>query len=70
MAQLSFNTVFYDQLIKNIQSFLSKYKNNKFTNYQEMAEEYNKLVSDISRSSGNQLSKFEPYIKRRTNFFI
>lgn len=70
MAQLSFNTIFYDQLVKNIQTFLGKYKNNNFASYEEMAQEYNKLISDINRYSGSQISKYDPYIKRRTNFFF
>lgn len=65
MTQLSFNTVFYDQLVKNIQSFLSKYDKNEFSTYQEMSEQYNKLISDINRYSGSQISKYDPYIKRR-----
>jgi ABC-type Zn uptake system ZnuABC Zn-binding protein ZnuA len=66
MAQLSFNTVFYDQLVKNIQSFISKYNKNEFSTYQQMSEQYNKLISDINRYSGSQISKYDPYIKRRT----
>jgi hypothetical protein len=66
MAQLSYNTVFYDQLIHKIRTFLLKHKNNEFANYQELAEEYSKVISDINNYSGVQLSKYDPYIKRRT----
>ena len=70
MAQLSFNTVFYDQLVKSIQSFLSKYNKNEFSTYQEMSEQYNKLISDINKYSGLQISKYDPYIKRRAICFF
>jgi len=64
MAQLSYNTVFYDQLIMKIKDFMIKYKNNEFSSYQELAEKYNELISDINNYSGSQVSKFDPYIKR------
>jgi len=67
MAQLSYNTVFYDQLIMKIKDFMIKYKNNEFSSYQELAEKYNNLISDINKYSGSQFAKFDPYIKRRTS---
>jgi len=67
MAQLSYNTVFYDQLIMKIKDFMIKYKNNEFSSYQELAEKYNELISDINNYSGSQVSKFDPYIKRWTS---
>jgi hypothetical protein len=66
MAQLSYNTVFYDQLIHKIKTFLIKHKNNEFANYEELAEEYKKVVTDINNYSGTQISSYDPYIKRRT----
>jgi hypothetical protein len=69
MAQLSYNTVFYDQLILKIRDFLSRYNSNNFSTYQEMADEYSKLITDINNYSGSQISNFEPYIKRRTCYF-
>jgi hypothetical protein len=67
MAQLSYNTVFYDQLILKISDFLSRYNSNKFSTYQEMADEYSKLITEINNYSGSQVSYFDPYIKRRTS---
>jgi len=63
MAQLSTNTVFYDQIIKKIQEFISKYKNNKTASYSEIAEAYSLLVSEINKYSLTQISRYNPIIK-------
>lgn len=63
MAQLSTNTIFYDQIIKKIQDFISKYKNNRSASYGEVAEQYNALITDINKYANTQISKYEPVIK-------
>lgn len=63
MAQLSYNTTTYDQLILRIRKFLIRYNNNEFSSYEEMANEYNNLLSDVNNYSGTQISKYDPYIK-------
>lgn len=63
MAQLSTNTIYYDQIIKKIQIFIAKYKNNKNASYPEIAQEYNTLVLEINKYAGAQISKYEPVIK-------
>lgn len=63
MAQLSYNTVFYDQLILRIKNFIIKYNNNNFSSYQELEKEYNNIVSDINKYSGSPMAKYDPYIK-------
>lgn len=63
MAQLSTNTVFYDQLIKRIQKFLRDYANNFFATEKEAAAEYHKLLTDINNYSTEPISKYEQVIK-------
>lgn len=76
MAQLSTNTVFYDQMIKRIQSFISKYKNNDMASYDEMAKEFESIVSDTNKfslepiSKYNQVTKGEPPSSKKFNEFI
>lgn len=63
MAQLSTNTIFYDQVIKKIQDFISKYKNNKNASYSEIAQEYSSLITEVNKYATNQISNYEPVIK-------
>jgi len=63
MAQLSVNTVFYDQLIKRIQKFLLKYSKNDIASYEQMAEEYNQLLTDVNKFSTMPISTYEQVIK-------
>jgi len=63
MAQLSTNTIYYDQIIKKIQEFISKYRNNKTASYTEISEEYNSLITEINKFVLKQSSKYEPIIK-------
>ena len=63
MAQLSTNTIFYDQLIKRIQAFLSKYMNNEVSSYEEMAVELEELITQANKYSLNPISKYEQVIK-------
>lgn len=63
MAQLSTNTIFYDQIIKKIQDFISRYRNNKTASYDEIAKEYNALVTEVNKYATKQTSRYEPVIK-------
>jgi hypothetical protein len=63
MAQLSTNTIFYDQIIKKIQDFINKYKNNKNASYSEIAEEYILLITEVNKYATSQISNYEPIIK-------
>lgn len=63
MAQLSTNTIFYDQIIKKIQDFIAKYKNNRNASYSEVAEAYNALVTEVNKYSTSQISTYNPVIK-------
>lgn len=76
MAQLSTSTTYYDQIIKKIQAFITKYQNNKTASYSEIATEYNTLITEINKYAGAQISKYEPVVKgeppssRKMNNFI
>jgi len=63
MAQLSSNTIFYDQIIKKIQDFILKYKNNNISSYQQMAKEYSQIITEVNKYPISQISKFDPVIK-------
>ncbi len=63
MAQLSTNTVFYDQLIKRIQSFLKKYSDNKNSSYEDMSKELNILITEINKYSSDPISRYNQVIK-------
>lgn len=63
MAQLSVNTVFYDQLIKRIQSFIKKYSSNNFSSHEEIANEFHSLITEINKYSTDPIAKYEQVIK-------
>lgn len=63
MAQLSTNTVYYDQIIKKIEDFISKYKNNRSASYPEIAEKYGELVTEVNKYILMQMCKYDPVIK-------
>jgi hypothetical protein len=63
MAQLSTNTIFYDQLIKRVQKFLRDYASNTFSTEKEAASEYHKLLTDINNYSTEPITKYEQVIK-------
>ena len=63
MAQLSTNTVFYDQLIKRVQSFLEKYSDNKVSSYEDMSKEFNILITEINKYSSDPISRYNQVIK-------
>lgn len=63
MAQISSNTLAYDQIYLKIKDFYLKEINNKFISNQERAEEYRKLLNEIHDSLGGPLVKFDPFIK-------
>ena len=58
MAQLSTNTVFYDQLIKRVQTFLRKYSQNTISSYEDMSEEFHILITEINKYSTEIQAKF------------
>ena len=76
MAQLSTNTVFYDQLIKRVQSFLKNHSDNKVSSYEDMAKEYNALITEINKYSGDPISRYQQVVKgeppssKRFNNFV
>lgn len=76
MAQLSTNTVFYDQLIKRVQSFLKNHSDNKVSSYEDMAKEYNVLITEINKYSGDPISRYQQVVKgeppssKRFNNFV
>jgi hypothetical protein len=63
MAQLSVNTVFYDQLIKKIQAFIKNYSNNNISSYEEMAKDFHALITEVNKYSTDPISKYEQVIK-------
>ena len=63
MAQLSTNTVFYDQLIKRVQSFLEKYSDNKVSSYEDMSKEFNILMTEVNKYSSDPISRYDQVIK-------
>lgn len=76
MAQLSTNTIFYDQLIKKIQNFLIKYTSNEISTYEEISKEFNSLLTEVNKYSTdpiakyNQFAKGEPPSSKKMNNFI
>jgi superfamily I DNA/RNA helicase len=76
MAQLSTNTIFYDQIITKIQDFINKYKNNRNASFTEIATEYNLLITEVNKYANDPIAKYEPIIKgeppssQRMNKFI
>ena len=63
MAQLSTNTIFYDQLIKAVQEFLRKYSNNQISSHDEMAHDMQELITFVNRYSGSPTTQYEQVIK-------
>lgn len=63
MAQLSTNTVFYDQLIKKVQAFLRKYSKNTVSSYEDMSEEFHTLITEINKYSTEPIAKYNQVIK-------
>lgn len=63
MAQLSTNTVFYDQLIKKVQAFLRKYTKNTVSSYEDMSEEFHALITEINKYSTDPIAKYNQVIK-------
>lgn len=63
MAQLSTNTIFYDQLIKRIQKFLVKNATNTFASEEEAAAEYHQILTDVNNYSSEPISNYEQVIK-------
>lgn len=63
MAQVSANTLTYDQIYLKIREFYVKEINNQFFTNQQRLEEYKNLLTDIYNSIGGPLVKFDPIIK-------
>ena len=62
MAQISANTLTYDQIYLKIREFYSKELQNQFVSNQQRLQEYKKLVTDLYESLGAPMTTFEPFI--------
>ena len=63
MAQISANTLTYDQIYLKIRDFYIKENSNQFGSNQERLTEYKKLISDIYQSVGGPTTKINLFIK-------
>ena len=63
MAQLSPNTIVYDQIIQKVSTFLSEYRENKYTDNAEILQEYQNIINYLNNNISNPLSVFDPFIK-------
>lgn len=63
MAQVSSNTLTYDQIYLKIRDFYFKELRNDFGSNQERLAEYKKLLNDIYQNVGGPTTEFIPYIK-------
>ena len=63
MAQVSANTLTYDQIYLKLKNFMIKDFNNEFLTNAEKIEEYNKILKEIQDSILDQDYYYEPFIK-------
>lgn len=63
MAQVSSNTLAYNQIFFKIKSFVASNLQNKFESLEDKVTAYNELLQDIYNTLGQPLTKFEPLIK-------
>jgi hypothetical protein len=63
MAQISANTITYDQIFLKLKSFIVKDFQNEFRTKAEKVEEYNKLLKEIQESIIDHQFYYDPYIK-------
>lgn len=63
MAQVSSNTLVYEQIFIKIREFLRQDFSNAFKTIEEKSTAYNKLIQDIYENLANPLTDFQPLIK-------
>lgn len=63
MAQVSSNTLTYDQIYIKIRDFYLKEVRGDFQSNQQRLEDYKKLLTDINESLLGPMTKYDPYIK-------
>jgi hypothetical protein len=63
MTQASSNTIFYEQVMHKVLDFIEKYRNKEIYSKQEIANEFNQIVSEINRSTNKPLVSIEQFIK-------
>lgn len=63
MTQASSNTIFYEQVMHKVLDFIEKYRNKEIYSKQEIANEFNQIVSEINRSTDKPLVSIEQFIK-------
>jgi len=63
MTQASSNTIFYEQIMHKVLDFIEKYRNKEIYSKQEIANEFNQIVSEINRSTDKPLVSIEQFIK-------
>ena len=63
MAQLSPNTIVYDQIIHKVSRFLNEYRENKYTDNAEILEEYQNIINYLSNNISGPLSTLDLFIK-------
>jgi len=63
MAQVSANTLTYDQIYLKLKNFMIKDVNNEFLTNTEKIEEYNKILKQIQDNILDQDYYYEPFIK-------
>lgn len=68
MAQVSANTLTYDQIYLKIRDFYIKEVSNQFVTNQDRIEQYKQLLTDIYNSLGGPMVKFDPFIKGEPPF--
>lgn len=75
MTQLASSTLSYDQIFFKIRDFFSANNNKSFRTLEDQNSAYKKLIKEIYDNIGNQVSKYDPYIKgeplssRKANIF-
>lgn len=63
MAQVSANTITYDQIFLKLKNFMIKDFQNEFPTKAEKLEQYNILLKEIQQSIADYDSYYDPYIK-------
>ncbi len=63
MTQASSNTIFYEQIMHKVLDFIEKYRNKEIYSKQEIANEFNQIVSEINRSTDKPLVSIEQFIR-------
>jgi len=63
MAQVSSNTLAFQQIYSRLRSFFLKDVQNQFKSNQERLQEYNDILSDLYKNVSAPITKYDPYIK-------